>query len=125
MKKISKILLIIFLLGVCVFSSNVAFAAIDMNLTSNGVSNTSTANSSTTNSAVANSSSDTNSKENSISNEVANQTNTATNSSATVSNLSSLPESELGLTNILNILLIAVGFVLILLGIAIIIKLKK
>ena len=35
------------------------------------------------------------------------------------------PESELGLTNILNILLIAVGVVLILLAIAIFIRLKK
>lgn len=36
-----------------------------------------------------------------------------------------LPESQLGLTNILNIILISVGIVLILLGIAIFIRLKK
>lgn len=36
-----------------------------------------------------------------------------------------LPESQLGLTNILNIILISVGVVLILLGIAIFIRLKK
>ena len=35
-----------------------------------------------------------------------------------------LPESQLGLTNILNIILISVGIVLILLGIAIFIRLK-
>lgn len=39
--------------------------------------------------------------------------------------LQSLPEAELGLTNVLNILLIAVGVVLILLAIAIFIRLKK
>lgn len=36
-----------------------------------------------------------------------------------------LPESQLGLTNILNFILISVGIVLILLGIAIFIRLKK
>ncbi len=36
-----------------------------------------------------------------------------------------LPESQLGLANILNIILISVGVVLILLGIAIFIRLKK
>lgn len=36
-----------------------------------------------------------------------------------------LPESQLGLTNILNIILISVGIVLILLGIAIFIRLKN
>ncbi len=44
-------------------------------------------------------------------------------SSATVT--SYLPESDLGLTNILNILLIVVGILLILLAVAILIKLKK
>jgi len=48
---------------------------------------------------------------------------TKTNNNSSV--FSTLPESELGLTNVLNILLIAVGFVLILLAIAIIIKLKN
>lgn len=50
--------------------------------------------------------------------------NTASTTSTKVSTLNSLPESELGLTNILNILLITIGVILILLGIAIIIKLK-
>lgn len=36
-----------------------------------------------------------------------------------------LPESQLGLTNILSIILISIGVVLILLGIAIFIRLKK
>ncbi len=42
----------------------------------------------------------------------------------TALNLDDMPESDLGLTNILSIILIAVGIVLILLGIAIIIKIK-
>lgn len=49
----------------------------------------------------------------------------ASSSSAEVSNLSSIPESNLGLSNILSILLIAVGIILILLGIAVLIRLKK
>ena len=43
--------------------------------------------------------------------------------SATVTN--SIPESDLGLTNILNIFLIVIGVLLILLAIAILIRLKK
>lgn len=43
--------------------------------------------------------------------------------SATVTN--SIPESDLGLTNILNIFLIVIGVLLILLAVAILIRLKK
>ena len=50
---------------------------------------------------------------------------TTPSDSAIVSSVSSLPESELGLTNILNILLIAVGVILIFLAIAILIRLGK
>ena len=42
-----------------------------------------------------------------------------------VTSLSNLPEANLGLNNILNILLIAIGFLLILFAIAILIRLKK
>lgn len=56
---------------------------------------------------------------------VAGNTQQETARTNSTSTFNSLPESELGLTNILNILLIAVGVVLILLAIAIIIKLKK
>jgi len=41
-----------------------------------------------------------------------------------VSSLNSLPEAELGLTNILSIILIVIGVLLILLAIAILIRLK-
>lgn len=42
-----------------------------------------------------------------------------------VTSLSNLPEATLGLNNILNIILIAIGFLLILFAIAILIRLKK
>lgn len=42
-----------------------------------------------------------------------------------VTSLSNLPEANLGLNNILNVILIAVGFLLILFAIAILIRLKK
>lgn len=57
------------------------------------------------------------------SNQIGGSVDSSTKSNSSV--FSVLPESELGLTNVLNILLIAVGFVLILLAIAIIIKLKN
>lgn len=48
------------------------------------------------------------------------------NASSTIAEAyNNLPESQLGLSNILNIILISVGVVLILLGIAIFIRLKK
>ena len=51
-------------------------------------------------------------------------TSVESNTSSPLNALSSLPESSMGLTNILNILLIAVGILLILLAIAILIRLR-
>lgn len=51
-------------------------------------------------------------------------TSVESNTSSPLNALSSLPEVSLGLTNILNILLIAVGILLILLAIAILIRLR-
>ena len=51
-------------------------------------------------------------------------TSGASNTASPLNALSSLPEASLGLTNILNILLIVVGVLLILLAIAILIRLK-
>lgn len=54
-----------------------------------------------------------------------NHTSEDYNSSTTIiSTLNSLPEAQLGLTNILSIILIVIGILLILLAIAIIIRLK-
>lgn len=50
---------------------------------------------------------------------------TTTNNSASVSTLDQLPEAGLGLNNIINIILIVIGVLLILLGIAILIRLKQ
>lgn len=46
------------------------------------------------------------------------------NTSSTVSALSNLPEANLGLSNILSIILIVIGVLLIMLAIAILIRLK-
>lgn len=62
-----------------------------------------------------------------------NTTQTSSNSSTSsssskvtgVSNISTIPEANLGLNNILSILLIAIGVLLILFAIAILIRLKK
>ena len=51
-------------------------------------------------------------------------TSVESNTSSPLNALSSLPEASLGWTNILNILLIAVGILLILLAIAILIRLR-
>jgi CBS domain containing-hemolysin-like protein len=122
MNKTLKLITITCIILTCVFffATNKAFAAIDMNLASNLEASSTNAED---NSLDTNTSNTTNTSSNTNSNTSASTTNTT--SSATVSTLSSLPESELGLTNILNILLITVGVILILLGIAIIIKLKK
>lgn len=84
---------------------------IDMNLTGNDTSqNTSTSD----NTAVTGES------------EATNETSSTQDTSDTprVSNLSTIPESDFGLTNILNIMLIVIGILLILLSIAILIRLK-
>ena len=49
---------------------------------------------------------------------------TGINSSARVSTLSSIPEANLGLNNVLCIILIAIGILIILLAIAILIRIK-
>ena len=87
-----------------------AYAGNYTNTNSNSSSNTNLSNTSTGNST------------NSI---YTNTDSGSTNStpSATVTN--SIPESDLGLTNILNIFLIVIGVLLILLAVAILIRLKK
>lgn len=112
--------------------------AVDLNLTddliddfsSNNVTqntnNTNTSDVSTTNNTNSNTNTDNTNNTNS---NITSNTNSSTTSgnasstSATVTN--SLPESDLGLSNILNILLIVIGILLVLLSIAILIRLKK
>lgn len=120
MNKFLKIALI-FLLFAFTFFTGRAFATnIEFNLTQNSLDNT--------NSDLSNTmSNDTNSNTSTNSNTLSGNAGETTSPSgtATFSNINSLPESELGLTNILNILLITVGVVLILLSIAILIRLKN
>ena len=147
MKKSIKILLLIIV--AFLFISSRCFAVnIEMNLTNNTavassnelLSVDNTASNSTTSSNVLapnGSNSDSNTLTNAEVNSdaatnsdlsnatLSGSTQSSTESSANVSNLSALPESDLGLTNILNIILIAIGFILILLAIAILIRLSS
>lgn len=102
LKSISKILVIFFMI-MLILTIYVKATDIDMNLT-NSIEN----------------SVDNNSIDDEIDNSFDNMNTQYSN--PTIS--SSLPEAELGLGNILNILLIVVGVLLILLGTAIIIRLK-
>ena len=104
MKKVIKILSIIFvILIICNYISNVYASGINMNLPNNndsttyGSTNTNTSNTNTT----------------------------TTTSSATVSNSSEDALDTLTLSDMINIVLCAIGVILILLGIAIIIRQKS
>ena len=104
MKKVTKIICIVAILAL-ILVSNVYATGINMNMTENETANTtSTRQSSTTRQTTVNA--------------------TNNNSAATVSTVQeSNIDDGLGLTNILNILIIVVGVVLILLAIAILIRL--
>lgn len=141
MKKSLKIL-VFSLICFFVISSRCLAVNIDMNLSGNDID----ASSNTVNSEIVNDVNNTSSSNSTVANDDYDQfddaeytsntaantltqnnstSGTSTSSSSIADRLQSLPESELGLTNILNILLIAVGVVLILLAIAIFIRLKK
>lgn len=117
MIKFLKISVISFICAFFIFSTNCFAVNIDMNLTSNLVDDntTNSYNDTSSNSTQTN---NTNSTSNTSGIPSTNKSNSIADT------LQALPESELGLTNILNILLIAIGFVLILLGIAIFVKFK-
>ena len=72
------------------------------------------------------SSNNTNTSSNSLNSNSTRNTTSNTSSNTSSADVSSvLPESSLGLTNILNIFLIVIGVLLVLLAIAILIRLKK
>lgn len=142
MKKSLKILVLSFICFFAISSSCCLAVNIDMNLSDNVIDASSNTTSSVTSNSTSSYSNSTNSSLNSntlddgydqfgdeeySSNMVYQNTSKtdATTGSNIADRLQALPESELGLTNILNILLIAVGVVLILLAIAIFIRLKK
>ena len=95
------------------FTTNVL--AVDMNITETNTQNTSNASNTSNNSNTTNS---TNTQANTSS-----SSSSASTNSVTVQG--GLPESNLGISNILSIILIAIGVLLILLAIAILIRLGK
>lgn len=113
MKKISKIGAILFL-SILLASSFVLASDIDMNLQANNE-----AQNATTTNAIAEDNDATNTQATNPNARNSVLTNTP---STTITSGSSIGDEALGLTNILNILLIVVGIVLILLGIAILIR---
>ena len=113
MSKLLKFISILSVALIVLFNSSYIFAAVNMDL-----GNTTNTSSNTTNSTNTNSS-NTNSN-NSNSNKA-----TTTSSSSTFSSTVTTSDFDLELTNILCIALIVVGVLLILLGIAILIRLKK
>lgn len=114
MTKISKILSI--LLICLLFTSFVQATDIDMNLQSNPRNNDETINTNMLEDEDATNTRTSNANRNSV------LTDTP---STTITSGSSVSDEALGLTNILNILLIVVGVVLILLGIAILIRMHS
>lgn len=133
MSKSLRILIIGLILTFFIFGTNCFAVNIDMNLSSdladNNISysyNDEFGNSAQVNgnNLTGNSVSAQSNENNSIQNNALAQASSSSQNSSISDSLQALPESELGLTNILNILLIAIGFVLILLSIAIFIRLK-
>lgn len=116
MKKIINLISIIVISFI--FLSTIVFATdIDMNLPTNNESNNN----------ISNQTNNTNSVENEVydDNTITDNEDEYTPQSTTVSSVSSVTEETFGLSQILNIFLIVVGVVLILLGIAILIRLKS
>lgn len=91
--------------------------------TTNTSSNTSTLNNTSSNTSNSATNTSTSDDETDNTTSFANYTGVSDTSSTTVSNYS--PDSELGISQILNILLIVVGVLLIFLAIAIIIKINQ
>ena len=126
MSKISKFIFIGIVVLSIVFSTFSVVSAVDFNLTdsnteddtnSSNISDNNTSSNNTTNNTSNQTSTNTS---NTSSNTNTSSSNTSSEDSATVSSTTS-SDSELGLTNILNILIIVIGILLILLAIAILI----
>lgn len=118
-----KIFLISMIFVFVVFATKCMAVNIDMNLGANLVDQIENVENTMRNSSSNTSSNSESAGNVQASNQIGGSVDSSTKSNSSI--FSVLPESELGLTNVLNILLIAVGFVLILLAIAIIIKLKN
>ena len=122
MKKSIKILAILF--AIILLTLNISLATdIDMNLEPEQDDITTLSNETTQGNLVEETTNELTNNEY-VDNEGQDSTLTTT-PSTTISTLSSVPDEALSLTNILNILLIVVGVVLILLGIAILIRMHS
>lgn len=123
MSKLLKFISILSVALIVLFNSSYIFAAVNMDLGNSTNTNSSNTNSTNTNSSNTNSSNTNSSNTNFNS---SNSTkNTSTSTSSTLSSTVTTSDFDLELTNILCIALIVVGVLLILLGIAILIRLKK
>ncbi len=116
MLKTIKIFVLAFILSFLTF--NYVYAMdINMNLSNTNIS-TNSSSIQNTNTAISN-------NNNTIGNTTNNYYSPVSDDySVSLGTMNDLPENELGFTNILNIILIVVGILLILLGIAIMIRLK-
>lgn len=119
MKKLLQISLIIFIIFMVLAPNFSQATGVNMNLTAN----LPTGNTASDNTAIDDNTNTVEEPEDSPASDRLLPTNT--NNSTSVSTLDQLPESGLGLNNIINIILIVIGVLLILLGIAILIRLKK
>lgn len=119
MSKSLKIFFVVFILLMIILSNFVQATSIDMNLTNTLTSNNISSN---INQNISNTSN--NFAENRNTNSLVPSNQQTTFESSTTSSLSNLPEANLGLSNILSIILIVIGVLLILLAIAILIRLK-
>lgn len=138
MNKTKKIFISLLILSLFVFCFNIKLFAVSADdEPSNEINSTSENSTNTTNESENDTDNSSNSSNNEISEDSSNEVRTTstptTNTSSqtgtqtisSYSTVSSIPEANLGLNNILNILLIAIGILMILLGIAILIRLKN
>ena len=116
MSKLLKFISILSVALIVLFNSSYIFAAVNMDLGNSTNTNSSNTSSTNTNSSNTNSSNTNSNSSNSTKN---------TSTSSTLSSTVTTSDFDLELTNILCIALIVVGVLLILLGIAILIRLKR
>lgn len=134
-KSLKICFIIVMLIILLSFTTNVLAVDTNINATSSEdlLSNTTSTTNTSNTSDTSNSTNTTNSTNSTNSSNVSNSTNSTntTASSTSSANTNSitvqggLPESDLGISNILSIILIAIGVLLILLAIAILIRLGK
>ena len=114
MSKSLKFIIIFVVLLIAIFNCSYTFAAVNMNTTNTNTSNTNTSSTNTSNTNTSNTNTSSTSTP-----------STSNTSSSTLSSTVTTSDFDLELTNILCIALVVIGVLLILLGIAILIRLKR